>query len=208
MSTLFSFPRMSYHRTCGQSIHSLTSVSNYFRTLTTTPMTWCTTCNTEHFTDHICSSLLIKPATVNTLVAILEEDAIIKWTRHTDMVELITVCDYFLLDMDVIKKPLMHAITHLHCQFPDQFKVPELIYRIYHSIYSDFTPILCDWITFNNRRSFLFMQDITQATALAHFKSLRTFRILVAHLENPPYEGPSKLTLFVNRTFLSGHTVP
>ena len=171
-------------------------------------MTWCTTCNTEHFTDHICSSLLNKPATVDTLVAILEEDAIITWNMDTDMLELITVCDYFLLDMDVIKKPLMHAITHLHCKFPDQFEVPELIYHIYHSIYSDLTPILYDWITFNNRRSFLHMKDITQATALAHFKKLRTFRTLVAHLENPPYAELSKLTLFVNRMFPSGHTFP
>ena len=161
MSTLFSFPRMSYHRTCGRSITSLTSYSNYFRTLTTTPMTRCTTCNnTKHFTDHICSSLLIQPTTVDTLVAILEEDAIIKWNIDTDMVELVTVCDYFLLDIDLIMKPLMRPITHLHCQFPNHFKVPELIYHIYHTIYSDLTLILCDWVTSNNRHSFLVMNDI------------------------------------------------
>ena len=101
------------------------------QTLTTTPMTWCTTCNMEHFTDHVCSSLLIQPETVDTLVAILEEDAILKWNINTDMVELITVCDYFLIHIDLIKTPLMRSITRLHCQFPEHFKVPELYYSTY-----------------------------------------------------------------------------
>ena len=157
-------------------------------------MTWCTTCNTEHFTDHICSSLLIQPTTVDTLVAILEEDAIIKWKIDTNMVELITVCYYFLLNIDLIMKPLMRATTHLHCKFPNHFKVPELIYHIYHTIYSDLTPILCDWITSNNRHSFLVMNDIARATSLTHFKKPRMLRALNAHLENTfpntPYAGP------------------
>ena len=100
------------------------------------------------------------------------------------MVELITVCDYFLLPIDLIKAPLMRSITHLHCRFPNHFKVPELIYHIYHTIYSDLASLLCDWLTSNNPYSFFVMSDLAQATSLSHFKNLSTARALNAKPHN------------------------
>ena len=160
MPITFTFPRVDHIRSCTKSKADLSRLSEYLAIYFTTPLTRCSSCDTRHDGNIVCSLLSHSPRALDLFVYLLEGTAKLPWYSDQNIIhELIELCSYFSIHPHAVWIPFTTDLYSLGLRFPatDQIAV---IHHLYSSMYTCLAFYLCDYLSLVLPSSFVCATDL------------------------------------------------
>ena len=128
--------------------------------VSSTPLNYCSSCDTQHDKNIVCSLLDNSPRAFDLFVDVLDETTTIPWYQAQPVIhELIELCSYFQINAHTVWIPFTKDLYSLGSRFPatDQIAV---IHHLYSTMYTSLASYLCDFLSLVLPSTFVCAKDL------------------------------------------------